>query len=92
MLYLLAAKVWIPSDRQRQRDLQMDDIEKNLMTLWYRNDISCCRSDNVSDMNNRKKLKDCEKIAKQIAKSDLIRKKYRALKTSKIEEDIGKTL
>jgi len=35
-------------------------------------------------MDNSKKLKDREKIAKQIAKTnDLIRKKYRALKTGK---------
>jgi len=41
-------------------------------------------------MNNSKELKDRERIAKQIAKtSDLIRKKYCALKTSKIEEDIA---
>ncbi|KAL6254089.1 hypothetical protein P5V15_014708 [Pogonomyrmex californicus] len=38
-------------------------------------------------MNN---IKDREKIAKQIAKtSDLIRKKYRALKTGKIDEDVA---
>ncbi|KAL6268287.1 hypothetical protein P5V15_001404 [Pogonomyrmex californicus] len=41
----------------------------------------------VGNMNN---IKDREKIAKQIAKtSDSIRKKYRALKTSKIAEDIA---
>ncbi|KAL6254056.1 hypothetical protein P5V15_014673 [Pogonomyrmex californicus] len=38
-------------------------------------------------MNN---IKDREKIAKQIAKtSDSIRKKYRALKTGKIDEDVA---
>ena len=42
------------------------------------------------NMNNSKKLKDRERIAKEIAKtSDLIRKMYRALKTGKIEEDIA---
>jgi len=41
-------------------------------------------------MDNNKEIK--ERIAKQIA-SKLIRKKYRALKTDKIEEDsIGETL
>jgi len=41
-------------------------------------------------MHNSKELKDREKTAKQIAKtSDLIRKKYRALKTGKIEENIA---
>jgi hypothetical protein len=40
-------------------------------------------------MNNNS-IEDRERIAKQIAKtSDLIRKKYRALKTGKIEEDIA---
>ncbi|KYQ52678.1 hypothetical protein ALC60_08210 [Trachymyrmex zeteki] len=39
-------------------------------------------------MDNNKELEDRERIAKQIAKtSDLIRKKYHALKTGKIEED-----
>ncbi|KAL6259328.1 hypothetical protein P5V15_009243 [Pogonomyrmex californicus] len=38
-------------------------------------------------MNN---IKDREKIAKQITKtSDSIRKKYRALKTGKIDEDVA---
>ncbi|KAL6256704.1 hypothetical protein P5V15_011631 [Pogonomyrmex californicus] len=38
-------------------------------------------------MNN---IKDREKIAKQIANtSDLIRKKYRALKTGKIDKDVA---
>jgi len=43
------------------------------------------------NINNSKELKDRERIAKQITKlSDLIlRKKYRALKTGKIEEDIA---
>ncbi|EGI67309.1 hypothetical protein G5I_04117 [Acromyrmex echinatior] len=42
------------------------------------------------NMDNSKELKDRERIAKQIAKaSDLIRKKYRALKTDKIDEDIA---
>ncbi|KYM95056.1 hypothetical protein ALC62_14302 [Cyphomyrmex costatus] len=41
-------------------------------------------------MYSSKELKDRERIAKQIAKtSDLIRKKYRALKTGKIDEDIA---
>jgi hypothetical protein len=41
-------------------------------------------------MNNNNSIEDRERIAKQIAKtSDLIRKKYRALKTGKIEEDIA---
>ncbi|KYN41671.1 hypothetical protein ALC56_03910 [Trachymyrmex septentrionalis] len=40
-------------------------------------------------MESSKELKDRERIAKQIAKtSDSIRKKYRALKTGKIKEDI----
>jgi len=40
-------------------------------------------------MDNNKKLKDREKITKQIAKtSDLIHKKYHALKTGKIEKNI----
>jgi len=40
-------------------------------------------------MNNSKKLKDREKIAKQIVRTnDLIPKKYHALKTNKIYEDI----
>jgi len=42
------------------------------------------------NMESSKELKDRERIAKQIAKtSDSIRKKYRALKTGKIKEDIG---
>ncbi|KYM94613.1 hypothetical protein ALC62_14755 [Cyphomyrmex costatus] len=41
-------------------------------------------------MDSSKELKDRERIAKQIAKtSDSIRKKYRALKTGKIDEDIA---
>jgi len=41
-------------------------------------------------MDNNKEFKDHERIAKQIAKmSELIRKKYRVLKTDKIEEDIA---
>jgi len=60
--------------------------------LQYRNAISCVsihRSDNVSDIDNLKELKDRKKIAKQIAKtSDSIRTKYRALKTSKMEDNI----
>jgi len=72
----------------------MDDIEKDLTTMRYRNTVNCCSygSDNVSD--NRKELKDREKIAKQIAKtSDSIRKKYCALKIDKMEKDrIDKTL
>ncbi|EGI60230.1 hypothetical protein G5I_11565 [Acromyrmex echinatior] len=41
----------------------------------------------ISLLNNSKELKDCERIVKQIAKTnDLIRKKYRT-KTGKIEED-----
>jgi len=59
--------------------------------LQYRNMVNCCRYvDNISNMNNRKKLKNREKIAKQIAKtSDSICKKYRVLKTGKMEEDIA---
>jgi len=39
-------------------------------------------------MDDRKKLKNRERIAKQTAKtSDSIRKKYRTLKTGKMEED-----
>ena len=37
-------------------------------------------------MDNNKEFKDYERIAK---KSELIRKKYRPLKTGKIEEDIA---
>jgi len=41
-------------------------------------------------MDSSKELKDHERIAKQIAKtSDSIRKKYRVLKTGKINEDIA---
>jgi len=41
-------------------------------------------------MDNRKELKNREKIAKQIAKtSNLICKIYYALKTDKMEEDIA---
>jgi len=41
-------------------------------------------------MNSSKEIKDREKIAKQIVKmSDSIRKKYRALKTGKIKENIA---
>jgi len=41
-------------------------------------------------MDNNKEFKARERIAKQIAKtSELIRKKYRALKTGNIEEDIA---
>ncbi|KAL6265773.1 hypothetical protein P5V15_002584 [Pogonomyrmex californicus] len=40
-------------------------------------------------MDNNEEIRDREKIVKQIAKtSDSIRKKYRALKTGKMEEDI----
>jgi len=41
-------------------------------------------------MDNRKELKDREKIVKQIAKtSNSIRKNYRVLKNGKMEEDIA---
>jgi len=41
-------------------------------------------------MDNSKELKDCERIVKQIAKTnDSIHKKYHVLKISKIEEDIA---
>ncbi|KAL6256700.1 hypothetical protein P5V15_011627 [Pogonomyrmex californicus] len=41
-------------------------------------------------MDNNEEIRDREKIVKQIAKtSDSIRKKYRALKTGKMEEDIA---
>jgi len=41
-------------------------------------------------MDSNKELKNRERIAKQIAKtSDSIHKKYRALKTGKIKENIG---
>jgi len=41
-------------------------------------------------MDNSKELKDRERIAKQIAKgNDLIHKKYRILKTGKIDKDIA---
>jgi len=68
---------------------QIDDTEKNLMNMRYYNVISHCQYINyamfpLEYMNSSKKLKDCERIAKQIAKtSDSIRKKYRALKTVK---------
>ena len=61
----------------------MGDTEKNLMILQYCDVISWLR---YVDMDNNK---DHEKIVKEILKtSDSIRKKYRALKTGKIEEDI----
>ena len=60
----------------------MGDTEKDLMTLQYCDVISCLWYVNT-DHN-----KDCEKIVKEIAKTnDLIRKKYLALKTVKMEED-----
>ena len=63
--------------------LPIDDTEKNLMTLRYCDVISCHR---YADMDS----KDRENIAKEITKtSDLIRKKYRALKIGKMEEDIA---
>jgi hypothetical protein len=41
-------------------------------------------------MDNSKEIKDRERLAKQIAKtSDSIRRKYRALKTGKMDEDIA---
>ncbi|KAL6268348.1 hypothetical protein P5V15_001479 [Pogonomyrmex californicus] len=41
-------------------------------------------------MDNNEEIRDREKIVKQIAKtSDSIRKKYRALKTGKMKEDIA---
>ena len=74
----------------------MDDTEKNLMRMWYLNMVSHYQYANYTtfpfecNMDNNKELKDRERIAKQIAKtSKLIRKKYRALKTGKIEEDIA---
>ena len=64
--------------------------------MRYLNVVSRCRYVNYTtfpfegNINNSKELKDRERIAKQITKlSDLIRKKYRALKTGKIEEDIA---
>jgi len=61
--------------------------------MRYLNVISRCQYVNYTtfpfkcNIDNSKDLKDRERIAKQFAKtSDLIRKKYRALKTGKIEE------
>jgi len=66
----------------------MDDIEKDLTTLQYRNMVNYCRCINTLPMD--KEIKNRERITKQIAKtSNLICKKYRALKTSKMEEDIA---
>jgi len=74
----------------------MDDTEKDSMNMRYPNMISHCQCVNYATFplkyNNgyNKELKDRERIAKQIAKTnDLIRKKYHALKTGKINEDIA---
>jgi len=68
----------------------MDDTEKDLMSMRYRNVISLCRYINYTtfpleyNMDSNKELKDRQRITKQIAKtSDSIRKKYRALKAVK---------
>ena len=74
----------------------MNDTKKDLMSMRYLDVVSRCQYVNYTtflfecNMDNNKEIK--ERIAKQIA-SKLIRKKYRALKTDKIEEDsIGETL
>jgi len=73
----------------------MDDAEKNLMNMRYHNMVSRYRYVNYAmfsfeyNINSSTKLKDRERVAKQIAKtSDSIRKKYRTLKTGKIEKDV----
>ena len=73
----------------------MDDTEKNLMNMRYHNMVSRYRYVNYAmfsfeyNINSSTKLKDRERVAKQIAKtSDSIRKKYRTLKTGKIEKDV----
>ena len=70
----------------------MDDTEKDLMSMRYLNMVGCQYVNYTTfpfefNMDTSKELKDRERIAKQIVKTnDLIRKKYRALKTGKIEE------
>jgi len=59
--WLLAAKIWISSDRQGVR-LQTVDTERYLMNSWYRNVVSHCRY-LARDEHSR-----CEKLAKKIEK------------------------
>jgi len=45
---------------------------------------------NMTENNNNNNIRECEKIAREIEKtSESIRKKHRALKTGKIEDNIA---
>jgi len=72
----------------------MDDIEEDLTISQYRKAVSRYRHI-IRAMSSERIMKtinndeDREKIAREIAKtSELIRKKYHALKTGKMEEDV----
>jgi len=71
----------------------MDDTEKDLTSLWCRGAVSRYRYINVertSTWLRHKDIRECEKVVREIEKTaKSIRKKHRALKTSKIEEDIA---
>ncbi|XP_036143449.1 uncharacterized protein LOC118645822 [Monomorium pharaonis] len=71
----------------------MDGIEKDLMTSQYHKAVSCFRYvDQVAflNMDNTDNSMNREKIVKEIAKtSDSIRKKYRALKAGKVQEEMA---